>query len=168
MEQKITNEFIAAAFAAYLGAWVTYPNSRGGKPNIAKLTKSGFDEIETTYKRKKEGCVGDILSFKSNGWHNMDALHTQLLLTDLKYISEEHLNELAKIMGYDGVFTAKYSEECFSVDYGDGVSFIELQYLQYEAADYLRSKNYALKFRGVDLVTAGIAILTTKTTTNEK
>lgn len=79
----------------YIGCDIQYPDMhREGKFIVAKLTGvSRADGIETTYKRAKDGCKGDYLSWKSNGHHNCDALHAKLVLTPISKVSEaDHYN----------------------------------------------------------------------------
>ena len=77
----------ARFLAQHLGLQITYPNT-DGKLMTCRLSGVSFTEIETTYKRKKKGCVGDYLAFKSNGNHNSNALNAYL---ELKYVDTEYL-----------------------------------------------------------------------------
>jgi hypothetical protein len=83
----------------YLGCDVQYPDTNG-KIITAKLTGfSRADGIETTYKRKRDGCVGDYLSWEPNGNHNCDALHIKPILRPLSSMTKE---EVADLLGIDG------------------------------------------------------------------
>jgi hypothetical protein len=73
---------------------VQYPDTIVGKNVTARLTGVTMSEIETTYKRKRKGCSGDILSWKSNGNHNSDALHTKPILRPLSSMTEEEFTEV--------------------------------------------------------------------------
>jgi hypothetical protein len=63
MENNLENK--ARFFAQYLGSKICYPDT-DNKIIKAKLTSVGFDEIQTTYFRRKKHSagytVGDILS----------------------------------------------------------------------------------------------------------
>lgn len=113
----LTKEQVRARYVAcYIGCEVKYPNIDNGY-TVAILTGvSRTDGIETTYKRKKKGCAGDYLSFKSNGRHNCDALHTQLLLRPLSAITDEDAIELAKMMGFEVVEDTEDTCNGFIVD----------------------------------------------------
>ena len=64
----------------YIGCEVEYPNT-DGKPTRATLTGiSRLDGVETTYKRKKDGCIGDYLSWKENGYHDANAFNVKPIL----------------------------------------------------------------------------------------
>jgi hypothetical protein len=83
-----TNENKARFFAQYLGQQVCYPDV-SGKLITGMLHGVTFSEIETNWKRKKNGCSGDILSFENNGHHKSDALNAFLELRDLSNITDE-------------------------------------------------------------------------------
>lgn len=88
MKTQNTLENKAKFFAHYLGCEVVYPEING-KLIKCKLHGVSFSEIETTYKRKRKGCVGDILSFESNGNHKSDAINAYLELKPISHISDE-------------------------------------------------------------------------------
>lgn len=59
--EKITPQIAAL----YIGQKCEYPNDDGGEI-VCFLTGVASDGIETTYKRKRDGVCGDILSWKQN------------------------------------------------------------------------------------------------------
>lgn len=152
------NEIRTRFFAAYLGAKCTYPDING-KKITATLTKVGVDEIETTYKRKRYGCSGDILSWESNGSHNADALHTRLILTDLSRITDEHSIEVTKIIHENPEWHTVEQGKAWIKDFTDRqLSMIYTGHWTH-IADLLRMWGYCLPFMGFDPIAEGWAIL---------
>jgi hypothetical protein len=103
----------------YIGCMVQYPDTCG-KKITARLTGVTISEIETTYKRKRKGCSGDILSWQPTASHNSDALHTKPILRPLSSMTKE---EVAEFMGItDGVVTkGNYSKPFFQLEWKDNL-----------------------------------------------
>ena len=117
MENNLENK--ARFFAQYLGSKICYPDT-DNKIIKAKLTSVGFDEIQTTYFRRKKHSagytVGDILSFNpTNVFHNSDAKNAYLELTPLSEISDEDAIEVAKIVSSS--INCKYYKRNLKSDY---------------------------------------------------
>jgi len=84
MNDKLTIQELAA----YL-PWeveVRYKDCMSDKYKKALLTGINKLDIETTYKRKINGCVGDIISFKGN--NNIDDLNFKILLLPLSHLTK--------------------------------------------------------------------------------
>jgi hypothetical protein len=112
----------------------------------AFLTGASSDGIETTFKRKKRGCSGDIIGFKGN--NNINDLEFKLHLHDLSDLTKEievdgekfvPIVELAKIE--DKSFNR--SLEVFTKPTMEGES-IACHYVDNEANHYLLF--YFIKF----------------------
>jgi len=179
MELQNNLENKARFFAQYLGSKICYPDT-DNKIIKAKLTSVGFDEIQTTYFRRKKHSagytVGDILSFNpTNVFHNSDAKNAYLELTPLSEISDEDAIEVSKLLGYITKRTIVRDTDCISIflytedDYDVQPTF-NIQYDGYayfnngdtwednfqrgadvSAYDYLRSKGYALAFHDLSV-----------------
>lgn len=142
--KEITPEVKARIMALYLGTDIEYPDTNN-KKITARLTTVGLSEIETTYKRKRKGCVGDILSFKSNGNHKCDALNTKLSLFTLSAITDEDAMEVKSIINKQCI--GEESGEHLQITLNDILGDIEVLALAtFETVDYLRSKGYALPY----------------------
>ena len=146
-------------FAAYIGCEVEYPETDRDKkkPVKAKLTGVSTDEVTTTYKRKKNRCMGDLLSWQSNRNHNSDALHMKLILTSLSKITDEHAIEVAKMEGND-YDTYPMDGKRYKVSDKEAIAFtksdIQNGYLLLTCWNYLREKGYDCD----GLIAAGYAI----------
>ncbi|MCT4253683.1 hypothetical protein HZP34_02925 [Elizabethkingia anophelis] len=140
MENNLENK--AKFVAQYLGAQVSYPDT-DNKLITCKLHGVSLSEIETTYKRKKKGCVGDILSFKSNGNHNSDFINAYLELKPLEDITDEDFNLITNygIMNPD----PSIGDPVFTFKVG-GLRLSDLT-----TTDFLRSKGYALPWMGLSV-----------------
>lgn len=84
----------------------------------------------------------------------------QLILRSIDQLTEEEKRELSKIDGYN-------LEEITNIDVDEtGICFFAYnyqsgyywEYMGYNSADYLRSKNIALPYMGIDLFAEGIAV----------
>ncbi len=147
MESKLTDNDLARVFARYIGCEIAYPDTSGSaKLKIkAMLTKVGFDEIETTYKRKKSGCVGDIISFKENKHHKCSAQYCQLILKPVSEISDDHVLMVAELCGVlpqtinRGTDAIKVANGVYEMHLGYGViaAFVRM-------GNYTMQKLYAL------------------------
>lgn len=84
----------------YLWCMIQYPNPDGGKPIVAKLTGVTSDGFETTYKRKKNGCNGDLIGFKDGKerGHQTYAENCKPILRHLSDITEEDREALSQIL----------------------------------------------------------------------
>jgi len=166
---EINSESKAKFFAQHIGAEILYPDT-DNKIITAYLTGISIsDGIETTYKRKKKGCSGDYLSFKSNGNHNSDALHAKIILKPLSSITDEDAIEVAEFMGLtEGDFEINHRptdihidadsqeltlffEDCsiYFNDFNSDEASTGTDYLS--VYDYLRSKGYALPWMGLSV-----------------
>lgn len=128
--------------AKYLGCKVKYPRIDKGF-HVATLTGVSLtDGLETRYKRKKDGCIGDYLSFKNNGNHNTDALHCQLILTPLEKITDEDATEVCRLTNANVTDLALKFDKKF-VQMGYKVSKQKDSSLwNYDIIDFLRFKGY--------------------------
>jgi len=179
MENTLENK--AKFFGSHLGYEIEYPQiGNNKKAQIAILTGAGFEEIITTYKRKKKDVVGDILSWKSNGNHNSDAINAKLLFTPLSSITEEHAVEVAAIVtgALNGACVRKihnrvdligtYSATLWhdgEIIYDDDDDEDRKPLIILQAYDYLRSKSYLLPYNGLspeELISRGWAKLKTE------
>lgn len=150
---NISNEVRAAAINAYPGATMV-------------LEKSG----------RKIKCIGavlypkDLRIYERGNDYYYSCFPFKLLLKPLSRISDADAVEVAKIMGieynnapdsyayYDRDGLAMYLEEEVFCN-GDFCRTNISANVISELTDFLRSKCYLTKFRGIDLVQAGIAIL---------
>lgn len=64
----------------YIGCQVEYPSTDGKLIRATLTGVSRCDGIETTYKRKKDGCSGDYLAWKENGYHDANAFNVKPIL----------------------------------------------------------------------------------------
>lgn len=91
----------------YIGCKCTYPDTDPEAPWIvATLTGCTIaDGVETTYlevqKTSHGETHGDYLSWKSNGHHNSDALHLKLILRPLESMTNDEVEEYAKLGDLD-------------------------------------------------------------------
>lgn len=187
----LTKEQVRARyFACHIGCNVKYPKIDNGY-TVAMLTGvSRTDGLETTFKRKKKGCAGDYLSFKNNGNHNSDALHTQLLLRPLSAITDVDAVEVAKL-----VYGNEFGVSSWKLNRSNYPSFVALENMDdddytimftngkdrfkepsietylpnnqhttmFDVADYLRSRGYYTgSFMGYDSIAEGWAIMDEK------
>ena len=102
------------------------------------------------------------ISNESNSlWVNIRTC--QLLLKDLSQISEEEKRELARIAKVE----EKHADDCVigmrSPHRLEHTWIFRQSTIQsiVDAADYLRSKNYMLPYRGIDLYESGVAVKST-------
>lgn len=86
----------------YIGCEVEYPNTDGSKPLRAKLTGVTSDGYETTYKRKKNGCRGDLVGFKDGRerGHNCYAENCKPVLKSLYDLTDHELINAISPMQY--------------------------------------------------------------------
>lgn len=137
-------------FSLYIGQKVQYPNfdHRLVSNTLTGVTK---EYITVDYKRKKKGCIGEELSFTSNGNHNTDAIHAVLQLRSLSSITDEEAVEVAKILdiSYSNVDEnahfdlAGFTDWVSEIFIGDtGYSINPLFLLQ--SIDYLRQTGICL------------------------
>lgn len=97
----------------YIGSQVQYPDT-DGKLTIATLTGvSRADGVETTYKRKKNGCVGDYLAWRENGSHDSNALNLKLILRSMHSVTQDEWNNAPKGSFHIWVEGCFYSPELF-------------------------------------------------------
>lgn len=97
--------------AAYL-PWeveVRYKDCMSDKYKKALLTGINKLDIETTYKRKINGCVGDIISFKGN--NNIDDLNFKILLLPLSHLTKEIEHKGEMFVPYDKLKTVVSEEQ---------------------------------------------------------
>ncbi|WP_027381853.1 hypothetical protein [Epilithonimonas caeni] len=144
-----TRENKAKFFAQYLGTQITYPDT-DDKLITCKLHGVTFSEVETIYKRKKKGCVGDILSFKSNGNHNSDAINAYLELKPLSLITNDELGAIARF--YNRTATNVYIDnEQLTFDYyhGDETHSAAIELNSGYCLDYLRNNGFAAEWMGL-------------------
>ena len=149
---KNTIENKARFFGNYLGATICYPEI-DNKITKAKLTSVGFEEIQTTYFRKRKSannthCVGDILAWKSNGNHKCNALNAYLELTPLSAITDEHAKWIIEKENFIGLFEDVVLSEDF-LNYLIGIKNGKCN--KYEVIDYIRKKGYALPFEDISV-----------------
>jgi hypothetical protein len=150
----------------YLGCEVEYPNT-DGKHIRAILSYVGRNDIETTYKRTRSSVSGskikgDYLSWKSNGWHNCDALRVKPILRPLSSMTEEEAKDIATI------YFKPFDDKSFSFSISS-CGLVRIKYhhasLLYggtspigdytpEIFTYLLSKSFDL----FDLIPSGLAI----------
>jgi hypothetical protein len=64
----------------YIGCQVEYPSTDGRLIRATLTGVSRCDGVETTYKRKKNGCSGDYLAWKENGYHDANAFNVKPIL----------------------------------------------------------------------------------------
>jgi len=153
-------------FGNHLGCEIRYPDTND-KMLTCTLVASGFDYIQANYKRKKKGCIGDELSWTSNGNHNSDALHASIVLKPTSQISQEQLIKLAELHEFvnlssvelkpDGYYTYWVRESAF-----ERKSFVFFQDMYLPEIDYLRSEGIAIpwgKYSVEDLIKEGVLIL---------
>lgn len=88
--------------------------------------------------------------FWDEGFNNV-----QLLLKPLYDISDEDLVTIAQFQGYDGFESIEDERPLYLRN--TGRRYIK-NVIDYNTADFLRSKSYALPYKGIDLFEAGIAI----------
>lgn len=112
------------------------------------------------------GCVLDLYNeeFKS---YTTDAGSCQLILRGIDQLTEEEKRELAKVLYPDyskvNIFIKDFGLH-IEIDHYNGDNTEQLftihywEDLPYPAADYLRSKNIALPYMGIDLFEEGIAV----------
>ena len=89
-------EFLQVAHL-YKGCQIQYPNPDGGKPIVAKLTGVTSDGFETTYKRKKSSCSGDLISFK-DGKERGHETYVENCKPILKSLSDMPLDERIQLI----------------------------------------------------------------------
>jgi hypothetical protein len=159
-----TKEFLIGMFAAYMGCEVEYKDV-DGKKIVAKLTGVSVSEgLETTYKRKRGNVSGDYLSFKPNGNHNTDALHTKPILTPLSKITDDDAVEVAKIaqcryQAIESIIIA--GRELVTIYINRQTNVSALSWCQ--IIDFLRSKHYDCGYLHISsLIKAGLAVKATK------
>lgn len=132
----------------YIGCFVKYPNTEG-KLITAKLTGvSRGDGIETTYKRKRDNCSGDYISWEPNGYHDCNGQNVKLLLRPLSDMTP------------DERFYAQFNAQCYFLE-NDNKHPIDYYLPNAEQAaivtHYLLSKGFDL----FGLIDEGLAIATT-------
>ena len=121
-------------------------------PNAKRLVKAG-PKIEYMGMSAMELIEKEIRI--DNDFYN-----SQLLLKELSLISEEEKRELARIAKVE----EKHADDCVigmrSPHRLEHTWIFRQSTIQsiVDAADYLRSRNYSLPFRGIDLFESGIAI----------
>ncbi len=98
----------------YIGCKVIYPGIDGNNITATLTGVSKTDGIETTYSRKRNGCKGDYLSWKSNGNHNCDALHVKLILRPLSSITDEECTEYNHIQLLTRTIINPFFDQCMS------------------------------------------------------
>ena len=163
MENNLENK--ARFFGCNIGLTICYPDTDpNGKITKAKLTSVGFDEIQTTYfKRKKSPhggyTVGDILSFNpKNAYHDSNGVKAYLELTPLSEISDEDAEHIAKYRYKSSKMLSSQIGKGIIDDYLNRVhENANFNIEQYEI-DYLRSKGYALPYMDLsveDLISYG-------------
>lgn len=133
MNTEITNEFLAACFAAYWGC----------KMKIADYPH----EYDMCMLNGNSVCVGQNVK-DVDLWYKINTC--KLILTPLSLITDEDAIEVAKI--------GKIPE---TIEQGRKLAmgrFLGSICEMAHVINYLRSKSYMIPFRGVDLFTAGIAI----------
>jgi len=147
----------------YLGCEVEYPDTDGKRVRARFTGFSRADGIETTYKRKRNGVIGDLLSWKSNGYHDSNALHLKPILRPLNDMTLDELKDFLSIVNTpeeikqipDEEFSDALKEihedglEAFNID-SDNVPAIKVS----EAFRYLLSKHFDL----FGLIEEGLAI----------
>ena len=99
------------------------------KRNTAYLTGISLEDgIETTYKRKKKGCSGDLISWKGN--NNIHDLELKLILhplSDLNRYRENIINEdIINEHSINLLISEKYNLEYGIFIYYDGKMDIEI------------------------------------------
>ena len=162
-DKAISNEVLARIYGAYLGSPIQYQDTEG-KTVIATLTGvSRADGLETTWDKKKDGCVGDYLSFKANGRHDCDALHAKLILRPLSDITDEHAKQVAELMSsleYGELDPDTISDWFNDIWIGNSAlmsDYVDGRQLQ-GLIDFLRSLGYDLGYGSIpSLIQAGIA-----------
>ena len=85
-KEKIKIEYLASYLPHKVScSYKVYSDEE--KRLVATLTGINTDGIETTYKRKRKGCVGDIISFEGN--NNICDLDFKLILRNLSDLTKE-------------------------------------------------------------------------------
>lgn len=84
-----TKEELLKIYSAYLPykLEISYTDVLGGKITKAILSGVTNTEIETTYKRKRKGCIGDCISLE--GRNNVFDLNVKLHLYSLDRLTQE-------------------------------------------------------------------------------
>lgn len=144
----MTNQEIRTRFfAAHLGANVLHTNISGYSqylnPDWGVL---GNDVIV------RNGCIFDMYAIEQ----------CVLILTDLSSITDKHLREVARIMGYTECYKIIYHNKCIHFYYEGNSVYIDVDFFNSHTTDYLRSLNYCLPFMGLDPIKEGWAILDDK------
>jgi len=138
--------------AAYLpyGVKVEYPGTDDVKIK-AVLTGVGFNEIETTYLRKRNGIRGDILSWVSNGNHNCDAIHIKLHLRPMSDLTKciEIYNAITVPIDY--ISTSKANSQKIMRRVAHNLPLDNLEYWQVE-------RLFELHFDVFCLIESGLAV----------
>jgi hypothetical protein len=144
---EITNEFIASAFAAYWGCTIKTVDERNPEfdPNVGQLI-----ELSNT------GVTASCKAYNAESMIYEAKLH----LHRLSDITDEHAIEVANIAsvcsGWNGVILLGRQ---IIDDFNRYTKIFDVKDLNKitHIVDYLRSKGYATKFRGIDLIESGIA-----------
>lgn len=90
----VSSHLLREALHFYIGCQIEYTN-KDGKLIRATLTGvSRCDGVETTYKRKKYGCIGDYLAWKENGYHNANAFNVKPILKRTTNITDAEVKEM--------------------------------------------------------------------------
>lgn len=100
---------------------VQYIDCMTNRKRFAFLTTAGINDIETTYKRKINGCYGDLISWKGN--NNIGEMKVKLILRPLSDLIKE-----IDVNGEKFIPTKEYD------------------YLRFEEISTLKSGCNALKF----------------------
>lgn len=164
MKQEITNEFRAAAFAAYWGAkcvcWDEYNPELGKQQGVMHEVNKNFI------------CIND-----GHDIHEVMTSECLLLLKPLSKISDEDVRKLARhidlymadvplpiiIQRDEYSIKAIQVDRCVKIMLVDGSIYAsENQNINNDVIDKIREMGYLTTFRGIDLVEAGIAILETE------
>jgi hypothetical protein len=165
---EISNEMRAAIYHAYHTAQVA------GKPYI------GYSEFTEEQQNKtlignikyldKEGAHVAHADVHGNPWNEITFYNygeCQLLLYNLKYITDVDLFEVARLTGWFHSNEKEY--EYYNNSFGDRVVTVKGMVGKYTTfaigqggltsgqADYLRSKSYHVPYMGIDLFENGIA-----------
>lgn len=149
IENTLENK--AKFLSIYLGQTIRYPNVEGSKIEKCKLVSVGFEGIDANYPRKRDGCVGDYLSWKSNGNHNSNAIHAYLELKSLSSITDEDAQTVAELFHQADMQLSPH--DLAQCDIETVKDTIEDLTLITPIADFLRSRGYALSWMGVSVET---------------
>jgi len=137
---EITNELRAAAIMAY-------------NPKMIKSVKYGLLPVKSLSRETMVAIYQHMPMCLSYNFVTMQ-LHR------LSDITDEHAIEVAKAIAGSDVsidFAQFHDDELhIAITNWPGVSF-RVDEFTLEATDYIRSKSYALPFRGIDLIESGIA-----------